>query len=1574
MNSTARISRTLAPVATLSAALALALSLPADAAPAAKAKGKAAVAAAPAARFDTEPQPLPDGWTPFAGDPFFLLTDATFGSNETAKVRVELNSPGSLAQAGGIDIRVYRVPDPLGFLQKQRNLHRVQLDAAPADPGVANTLTHVWDSWQVKARLAWQKLFSAEARNAVVAQAPALKTPPDLRHASSFDEPTQYKPIAGMTLLERFRYPIQNAKAIGVPKDLALQGSSSNFIAPTEGNVFVPLGKRAPGLYLVEALAGNYRATTLMFVSDSVAITKISGDQMLVWSTRRTDGAPVGGTRVVWTDGVGALKTGTTDAAGVAMLARKSPEQSYVFGADQKGGVFVSENFYYDSEIYAAKVYAVTDRPLYRPGDTVNVHVTGREFRSARESVALKDADLALAVVDPLGQTVQRQQVRFSGTQGADARFALADGAPGGGYELRMTMGDDTYTAAFRVSEYQKPHFEIGVLPAKPDFKTGEAVQGQLQLNYPDGKPVANARVSLTARAQKLTMIEGDLDYGGQFPLKLTQTELVTDARGVAAFSLPAADQPSRYVITALATDGAAYRVRTSRELLVERGSTSFRLAPDRQFSRAGESVTYRIAASQRSTAIAGAGPTSTVPGADAAAPRPATWEWLRLENRATASGKLAAGDSFAIAYPQPGSYTLRLRDERGRIVAAASHWVSGDGLKAPAGSINIVFDRASYRPGETADALVSFSEPVDHALLTMERDRVEGTAQLGSAAAWVRSERLSPTQWKLHVPVTENMSPNVTVSIAYVKGGDYVFQNQGLLVAQPRIELGFHTAKAVYAPGERVDVDVQATLAGKPVSADVNVGVVDEMIYVLQPEIAPRIEDFFFHPRRDNVRTSASLSFIGYDLATSRLGDAPRRGQVNERAVKVLERPRRDNVDTAAWEPRLTTDSSGHARFSFTMPDSLTRWRVTGRAIDASGNVGQQIAWVRSDKPFYAKWTSPDWQREGDKAVAAVALFNQTGAEATVEWQASAPGLDRRAQARLKPGVNFVDVPLAADRTGPLPLQLTIRRDGQVVDQLALGVQRLPVSWRAPRELAFDLAGGAPSLALPSDATHVRVSFAQDGSAGEFRRWMDSLIEFPYGCVEQTSSRMLPLSMALESLSPAQQSAAPLLAQRLASARTALAAMAGPQARFGWWGRDMHPDAFLTAYAYYADWRAAQALHLTLPAEHWQGLLEAYAAPESGTLTPLQRAMALSWMQEMGLPVTSLVKALVDDSAAWPLAKAAPVPTHASYALSSQGGEASNDMAVVLATAVAGRGHVDVPAATKARADAAAARLQASDAPFVRALLMASQRASTVTAPVLVGQASALSPTIDRSQTLVWLQRALGHRIDAVALDAGALALPAPWQRRSGASGEPVWTWPSDQPRPASLPLPSGGKPGWAFVDFESAEPAPSALPVRLERKLWKLLPQRDGKATTSDDGRLQVRLEAVAPGTPLSTDTLYLDEIVVRGDVPLRHALVEAGLPPGASVEASTWGIDIDAGGDKIAPLERAQQQDIPQGYAVPVDVLAAGDRLVVRHLVRLAQRGQFNVPPLRLHRMYDPDAKAVDTSGAWAHWDVK
>ena len=1523
---------------------------------------------------------LESPYAPFAGEPFFLLADATFGSTDPAKVRLEVNNPQSLEQAGGIDVVLYRIPEPLAFLQKQKNLHRVQVEGRAADEALGNTLTHLWDNWIVKSRLAWQKIFSADARSSVVTQAPELKTPKALVKPSTFEEPLQWRPIAGLKVAERFRYPVQAAKAIQPPKDLALAGSSSEFIKPSEGNVFVPLGKRAPGLYLVEAIAGKHRATTLLFVSDTVAITKVSGEQMLVWAAHRTSGAPVAKTRVAWTDGVGLLKSGVADEQGIARLDRKSPEQTYVFGEDPGGGVFISENFYYDSEVYAAKVYATTDRPLYRPGDTVFVKVTGREFKSARESVVLKDADIKLDVIDPAGQLVHTQSFPFSGAHGGDTRFALPDNANAGGYELRLSMGDDTYTAALRVADYQKPHFEIGLLPDKADFATGEAIAGKLQLNYPDGKPVANARISLTARAQKLTMIEGELDYAGQAPLKLTQDELQTDASGVARFSLPPASEPSRYVLTALATDGAAYRVRTSKELLVERSSGSYRLVPDRQFSKPGETVSFAVSASQRATTASG-----TTPSADA--PKPARWDWVRLENRAKEAGAMPASGPLNVSFSQPGSYTLTLRDDKGRIVGATSHWVSGEGVKAPAGSVAMVFDRARYKPGETAEVLVSFPEPIDNALVTLERDKVEASALLGTRADWIRSERIAPTQWKFTLPVKEEMSPNMTLSVAYVKNGDYVFQNQGVLVEQAKIGLAFKTDKAVYAPGELVTVDVTSMLGGKPVPAEVTVGVVDEMIYALQPEIAPSIDDFFFHPRRDNVRTSASLAFIGYDLATAKLGALPSRRQVNERAVKVLERPRRDNIDTAAWQPRLVTDAQGKARFTFTMPDSLTRWRITGRAIEAGGAVGQQVSWLRSDKPFFAKWTSPDWQREGDKAQAAIALFNQTGAPARVEWEASGAGTAAKASVDVQPGANFVVLPLAAESAASGRVQLTLRQDGKVVDRLETPLRRIPVAWRSPRELALDMSSGRAAMALPADATRVRIAFAQDAAAGEFNRWMEDLIDFPYGCVEQTASRMLPMSIALQSLSPAQQGIAPMLTQRLATARLSLAQMAGPQARFGWWGRGMSDDAFLTAYAYYADWRATRALKTTLPDEHWQRLLDVYAK-EGSKLAPLQRALMLSWMKEMGLPVRPMLAALVDELMAKTATDDAALAAHRGSLAMVEGALDTRDIALVLAVYAS---DAAATAPQKAAADAAAARLALVEAPLVQSLLILTRRVDALQAAAVLTRVRADVPTFDRAQTLLWLQQALGRKPEA-GVDLPELG--APWLRRVSASGQVAWELPAGAPLPTTLALPANARAAWAFVSFESSEAQAPALAVRVERALWKVVTQAPPLATakvassaasggraaaasaassTASDGRLDVKLERVAPGAALDSNALYLDEVSVTADKNLRWAVVDVALPPGAAVEASTWGLDLDVAG-RSQPLERARHQDTAQGYAVPFEALAAGTTSTVRHLVRFSQRGTFKLPPTRLHRMYEPEAKAFDGSGRYAQVEVR
>ena len=63
------------------------------------------------------------------GQPFFLLTDSSFGSGQTAQVRLEApgDSRDTLAGYGGADIIVYKVPHPLAFLKTQKNLHRIDI-------------------------------------------------------------------------------------------------------------------------------------------------------------------------------------------------------------------------------------------------------------------------------------------------------------------------------------------------------------------------------------------------------------------------------------------------------------------------------------------------------------------------------------------------------------------------------------------------------------------------------------------------------------------------------------------------------------------------------------------------------------------------------------------------------------------------------------------------------------------------------------------------------------------------------------------------------------------------------------------------------------------------------------------------------------------------------------------------------------------------------------------------------------------------------------------------------------------------------------------------------------------------------------------------------------------------------------------------------------------------------------------------------------------------------------------------------------------------------------------------------
>ena len=1523
-------------------------------------------------------------YSPVMGEAFFVLTDTQYGTNDEALLRVEVpagNGKQAAARYGGIDIALYRVPDPLGFLKAQKNPHRIDVTARPGDEGISNTLSYLWSNAWNKSRRAWRDLFSSKARRSVTETVPTLKSrfaQPDYRPANVF------KPLEGFDLVDRFRYPLMAAKPIDPlekTQGLHLEGSSSNFQPKNDGNFYVPLGKLKPGLYIAEAMLGTRRATTLVFVSDTIAITKLASGSLTVWTAHRIDGYPVFGANLQWTDGRGVLAQSTTDANGLATFAHASPERTYLLGQDAAGGVFVSENFYYDSEIYDTKFYTVTDRPLYRPGDEVRLKFLAREYRSSNQSIPAQAGELDIAVLDPNGSPAWSGSAQLMSDRGGDAMFRLSPDATAGGYEIRVKYQGKTYGAAFRVAEYVKPHMEIAITPDNANFKTGEPISGTIRLTYPNGNPVKNAALDLTLRAQVLTMVQGELRYGGLFPVEQATVSLSTDEQGEAKFSLPPAKEPSRLILSVLATDGAAYRVRKTSELLIERAAANWKLVSERKFSMPGERIRFQLEPE---------GPEKTAP--------PAQWEIIRLENQEKTTGRFdSASREWTPTLDKPGSYSLLLRDAQGRLVAAAAHWVGGRDneareIKALPGTIEMVPDKERYQIGETAEVLMTFSDPVDEALLTLERDRVEASALLSAAqnknAGWVSAERIAPNQWRAHVPITENHAPNMTFSVATVKAGEYVFQNAGLVVEVPKLMLDIKPGKTLAKPGETVDVDIGVSLVGKPARAALTVSVVDEMIYALQPEIAPDIVEFFQHIRRNNVRTGASLNFITYDEAINYANDAarqpPARHQYNERAIKVLERARRDDTDTAAWEPALVTDEKGHARFSFKMPDALSRWRITVRAVALDKEspkgkparqdavYGQRTAWMQSDKPLYAKWTSPAWMREGDAPLASLAVFNNTGGTREAEITLKLAKEELTQKVALRHGVNWLSFKLPAFK-GQQQARLEVRAAGELVDALETPLTAEPSRWRGLHEQTLTLERGTASLKLPADARQVKLRLVASGSE-HFLRIADSLLEYPWGCVEQTSSRLIPLSIITPLLSTDRaQGKAARLRQTLYSQRLRLAALAGPNAVFGWWGQGTDGSALMTSYAYYADWRATRTLGTSLSASHWERILATYR--DHAEKEPiLHRALSLWFTQQIGLPVRTQTEGLLAElSKKSDEGKANHDVVVDSPLLNEPGSPLGLAYARALAAILAkGAGIASRP--DKAL-DKAWQRLEASKLPSAHALLLLSNKGAKdkeSAAAAILADVSEETPTFDRALALVWTQQALGGKLALQSGNPGLKPADGKWQNAAASphalADAPEWLWPTGTQLPETLRVNNAPAKLTAILRYESEESGKSALPIEIKRTLYRL-EQREFK-----DGAASYAIFPVDPATGLSTQELYLDEIQLSSKRAHRYGIVEAPLPPGASIERTTWGISlIEEEGGQARPIDRGNAEEHRNRYGVPVEFLPANGNIVVRHLLRVGQSGRFTLPPARYFRMYQPEKKAYVGEGNET-WVVK
>src|SRR5256712_13144608 len=120
------------------------------------------------------------------------------------------------------------------------------------------------------------------------------------------------------------------------------------------------------------------------------------------------------------------------------------------------------------------------DRPIYRPGETIEYKGIVRADDDARYSLPSTDGTFQITVMNPRGQQLRKESSHPNKFGSFPGSFSLPDDAPTGSYyvNLSYTRGQQFSVASnsFLVAEFRKPESQVDVSAAKDSYVEADTI------------------------------------------------------------------------------------------------------------------------------------------------------------------------------------------------------------------------------------------------------------------------------------------------------------------------------------------------------------------------------------------------------------------------------------------------------------------------------------------------------------------------------------------------------------------------------------------------------------------------------------------------------------------------------------------------------------------------------------------------------------------------------------------------------------------------------------------------------------------------------------------------------------------------------------------------------------------------------------------------------------------------------------------------------------------------------------------------------------------------------------------
>ncbi|MBN2553047.1 MAG: hypothetical protein JXB06_09770 [Spirochaetales bacterium] len=486
------------------------------------------------------------------------------------------------------------------------------------------------------------------------------------------------------------------------------------------------------------------------------------------------------------------------------------------------------------------------------------------------------------------------------------------------------------------------------------------------------------------------------------------------------------------------------------------------------------------------------------------------------------------------LATSRVGAYIIELRgsDREGReTVTRIDFYSTGSGnvlwQRYDENRINLVADRSSYAPGQSARLLIKSPLESGRYLLTVEREGILEERML----------ELSGSTDTVEIPIEQRHIPVVYVTLSSATGRRQappetpdqpdLGKPRGCfgMLALPvdselrEIVLEVESSRDSYRPGEEAELTVRATRQGQSLEGvEIALVAADRAVLDLIDYHLPDPLSLFYdrYSYRNGVAHFDSRALL-LDPVLWKSRDLPggdkEGGETEEQPAQV----RRDFRATAVFEPGLVTGADGRATLRFTLPDQLTTYRITAVGVkdDLFGMAEEEIL---VQNPINVRAALPRVLRAGDRVRGGVILTNLDGRRQEVAVGLQSEGLEVRDRSekrvRLQPGESReVAFDLAAAEEGRATLSFSI--DSELLrERLEVA---LPVERSVARE-AFTIVGQTDGrveeglvvpeqfLGDPQEGLHLTLDSTVASSLVEAIRFLEL---YPHDCLEQRTSKL---------------------------------------------------------------------------------------------------------------------------------------------------------------------------------------------------------------------------------------------------------------------------------------------------------------------------------------------------------------------------------------------------------------------------------------------------------------------------------